>query len=42
MRAHASRALHTIARYLVWQLPEEGYPSNHPLESRRTPADYRA
>jgi hypothetical protein len=42
MRANASRALRTIARYLVWQLPEEGYPSNHPHENRRPPADFRA
>jgi hypothetical protein len=42
MRAHATRALQTIARYLVWQLQEDGYPSDHPCENRRPPADFRA
>ena len=42
MRAHTSHTLHTLARYLVWQLPEHPYPSDHPAESRRVPADLRA
>ncbi|HZP29222.1 MAG TPA: hypothetical protein VFC99_09745 [Acidimicrobiia bacterium] len=42
MRAHASRALHSLARYLVWQLPDHPYPSDHPTETRRIPADLRA
>ena len=42
MRAHASRVLRTVARTLVWHLPEQPYPSSHPTESRRTPRDERA
>ena len=37
----ASRALHTVARYLLWQLPEQPFPSNHPSETRRIPAELR-
>jgi hypothetical protein len=42
MRAHASRTLHTLARLLVWQLPDQPYPSDHPSGDRRAPADLRA
>jgi hypothetical protein len=40
MRA-ASRHIRNVARYLIWQLPEQPFPSDHPSETRRTPADIR-
>jgi len=37
----ATRTLRTVARYLLWQLPEQPFPSDHPAENRRTPAELR-
>jgi hypothetical protein len=37
----ATRTLRTVARYLIWQLPDQPFPSDHPAETRRTPADLR-
>ena len=42
MRANASRVLRTVARVLVWQLPEQPYPSSHPTDTRRAPRAMRA
>jgi hypothetical protein len=37
----ATRTLRTVVRCLVWQLPEQPFPSDHPTMARRTPAELR-